>query len=149
MAFDLLDSVTAAAAEVGGSKENTLHPSPVERCHPLLRVLRMMLVEAHRYHTQSTMLAQPFQRYHAGSIKALFRQLDYFWEEFDADPSEKYEFLRSRLSLVYLWHADNSHSLSRCMMNPPAHLPGVFRQHRQRVLAELPPGELFVHHSSP
>lgn len=126
-------------------------PSPLtEKCHPLLQVLRMMLGEAYRY--QMTTAPRATTEYHARSLKAVYYQLGYLWDELKGEPLEKYEFLRNRLALVLLWRdeapnaANGMHSLSRCLMNPPTHMSSVFHMNRQRLLNTLKPGELFVKH---
>jgi hypothetical protein len=120
--------------------------SPTEKYDPLLHLLRMLLVEAYRYQKQTTNLNN--NAFHSRSIKALFHQLDYLWEQLQGEPLQKYEFLRGRMALLLLWHnqgPDCGHNyFSRSMMSPPAHMSNVFRVNRQRLLGALRPGELFV-----
>lgn len=117
----------------------------VEKCHPLLQVLRMMIGEAHRFQQATCHLST--SAFHSRSMKAVYHQLDYLWKELKGEPLEKYEFIRNRLALVLLWQdeAPNAdHNFSRCLMNPPSHMSSVFHMNRQRLLNKLPPGELFV-----
>lgn len=114
--------------------------SPSEKYHPLLHLLRMLLVEAYRYQKASSKDVN-----HERSIKALFHQVDFLWKQLQGEPLEKYEFIRSRLSLLLLWnHETDSNSFARSIMNPPIHMSTVFRNKRQVLLTALRPGELFV-----
>jgi hypothetical protein len=117
----------------------------VDKCHPLLQVLRMMIGEAHRY--QQATCHSSTSAFHARSMKAAYHQLDHLWKELKGEPLEKYEFLRNRLALVLLWQdeAPNAdRNFSRCLMNPPSHMSNVVQMNRQRLLNSLRPGELFV-----
>lgn len=109
----------------------------VKKVHPLLRLLHMMLVEAQRYHRVTLRTNDSFSSLH--------QQLDFLWVECGGEALEKYEFLRNRLSLVYLWKDSSSgECFSRCLMNPPTHLASKFHCTRQMLLAQLKTGDLFV-----
>lgn len=120
--------------------------SPTDKYDPLLHLLRMILVEAYRYQKTANTSHNEF---HSRSIKALFYQLDYLWDQLQGEPLQKYEFLRGRLAVLLLWHNSESSDerqsyFSRSMMTPPIHMSNVFRTNRQRLLSALRPGELFV-----
>jgi hypothetical protein len=110
-----------------------------ESYHPLLHLLRMLLVEALRRHKAQN----------GGSSESflnLLCQVDFLWSHLEGDAIEKYEFLRNRLSLVYLWKCEDLSvdNFTRCIMNPPVHMSDVFRQKRMRILKSIRPGALFV-----
>lgn len=113
--------------------------APTEKYHPLLHLLRLLIVEAYRKQK-----AQGCSD--ASSFLGLFYQLDFLWSHLQGDAIEKYEFLRNRLSLVYLWKNEdlNVDDFTRCLMNPPIHMANVFRENREQVLMALRPGQLFV-----
>jgi hypothetical protein len=112
--------------------------SPSEKYHPLLHLLRIMLVEAYRYQKQFG-----DNSFHVLSIKSLFQQLDFLWAQLQGEPMEKYDFIRSRLSLLLLWNNEKG-NFARSIMNPPLHMSNVFRCKRRMVLDSLLPGKLFV-----
>ncbi|CUI15639.1 Hypothetical protein, putative [Bodo saltans] len=125
-----------AAAEI--CPNNRQHPS--ESYHPLLHLLRMLLVEAMRQKKIQC----------SGSTESylnLLYQLDFLWGHLEGEAIEKYEFLRNRLSLVYLWKSEDflgNDNFTRCIMNPPLHMADVFRDKRMRLLSTLRPDKLFV-----
>ncbi|CUI15638.1 membrane-associated protein, putative [Bodo saltans] len=115
-----------------------------QACHPLLHLLRMLLVEAMRQKKIQC----------SGSTESylnLLYQLDFLWGHLKGEAIEKYEFLRNRLSLVYLWKSEDflgNDNFTRCIMNPPLHMADVFRDKRMRLLSTLRPDKLFVDASS-
>jgi hypothetical protein len=134
------------AAKMTGFK---VSPSETEMCpntkflsesyHPLLHLLRILLVEALRRHKAQN----------GGSFDSflnLLCQVDFLWSHLEGDAIEKYEFLRNRLSLVYLWKCEDLSvdNFTRCIMNPPVYMSDVFRQKRMRILKSIRPGALFV-----
>lgn len=101
---------------------------------PELYMLRMLLVEALRFQ-------QPVRGGRA-SIVEVMKQVDQLWAQLIGSPSQKYEFIRSRLTGLFLW--DNvTENLPRNIMQPPLSLLEYYRAHQVFRLHSLPPGSLF------
>lgn len=108
---------------------------------PLLHLLHVMLAEAYRYHRSRGSAT----RSNVESVKNLLKQVDYLWERLEGSPMEKYEFIRSRLSLILLWQqGDCSADFTRSIMNPPLYMSDVFVGKRRQILQKLQPGSLFL-----
>jgi hypothetical protein len=96
----------------------------------------MIIVEAQHYHSVTLRSYE--------SLSPLHRQLDSLWVALEGEPMQKYEFLRSRLALMYLWQDSSvGECFVRCLMNPPTHL--VIKSHcaRQRRISQLKDGHVF------
>lgn len=107
---------------------------------PLLGSLTMLLVEAHRFHTS------PCERQ---SIVCVMRQVTELWERLEGPCEQKYDFLRFRLTALFLWDR-SANSVHRDILSPPLTLLENFRMQQQQRLHALPSGRLFhpLEHSS-
>lgn len=127
------------------SPEGRSSPNSSKVYHPLLHLLRITITEAYRYHKSRS--APCSHDNNLTSIKSVLQQVDFLWDALEGTQMEKYEFIRSRLSLIMLWQGEgqfNGVSFTRSIMNPPMHMSDVNRSRRRQTLMAIRPGELFV-----